>query len=95
MCIRDRTCTIVLRSAGKVKIPLYTSIGAFFINVTANYIFIFGKLGAPRMGVAGAAVGTLIARGFEFTVTVSYTHLDVYKRQGDGRCTADGWNRIR
>ncbi len=66
------TCTIVLRSAGKVKIPLYTSIGAFFINVTANYIFIFGKLGAPRMGVAGAAVGTLIARGFEFTVICGY-----------------------
>lgn len=66
------TCTIVLRNVGQVKIPLYTSIAAFFINVGANYIFIFGKLGAPRMEVAGAAVGTLIARIFEFSVICGY-----------------------
>lgn len=66
------TCTIVLRNVGQVKIPLYTSIAAFFINVGANYIFIFGKFGAPRMEVAGAAVGTLIARIFEFAVICGY-----------------------
>ena len=66
------TCTIVLRNVGQVKIPLYTSIAAFFVNVGANYVFIFGKLGAPRMGVAGAAVGTLIARVFEFAVICGY-----------------------
>jgi phosphomannomutase len=43
-----------------VRIPLYTSIAAFFINVGANYAFIFGKFGAPKMDVAGAAIGTLI-----------------------------------
>lgn len=66
------TCTIVLRNVGQVKIPLYTSIAAFFINVGANYIFIFGKCGAPRMEVAGAAVGTLVARIFEFSVICGY-----------------------
>ena len=66
------TSTIVLRNVKQVKIPLYTSIGAFFINVGANYIFIFGKLGAPRMEVAGAALGTLIARIFEFFVICGY-----------------------
>ncbi len=66
------TCTIVLRNVGMVKIPLYTSIAAFFINVGANYIFIFGKFGAPGMGVAGAAVGTLIARIFEFSMICGY-----------------------
>ncbi len=66
------TCTIVLRNVGQVKIPLYTSIAAFFINVGANYIFIFGKLGAPRMEVAGAAIGTLIARIFEFSMICGY-----------------------
>jgi len=59
------TCTIVLRSVGQVKIPLFTSIAAFFVNVFFNWVFIFGKLGAPRMEVAGAALGTLIARIFE------------------------------
>lgn len=66
------TCTIVLRNVGQVRLPLYTSIGAFFVNVGANYIFIFGKLGAPRMEVAGAAVGTLIARIFEFSMICGY-----------------------
>ncbi len=66
------TCTIVLRNVGQVKMPLYTSIGALFVNVGANWIFIFGKLGAPTMGVAGAALGTLIARLFEFSVICGY-----------------------
>lgn len=69
------TCTIVLRNVGQVRIPLYTSIGAFFINIGANYMFIFGKFGAPRMEVAGAAVGTLIARIFEFSVICGYLFL--------------------
>ncbi len=59
------TCTIVLRSVGQVRVPLFTSIAAFFVNVFFNWVFIFGKLGAPRMEIAGAALGTLIARVFE------------------------------
>ena len=69
------TCTIVLRNVGQVRIPLYTSIAAFFINVGANYVFIFGKFGAPRMEVAGAAIGTLIARIFEFSMICGYLFL--------------------
>ncbi len=64
--------TIVLRSVGQVRLPLYVSIGAFFVNLGANYIFIFGKLGAPRMEVAGAALGTLIARLFEAGMILGY-----------------------
>ena len=64
--------TIVLRSVGEVRFPLFVSIGAFFVNLGANYIFIFGKLGAPRMEVAGAALGTLIARIFEATLILFY-----------------------
>ncbi len=69
------TSTIVLRNVGQVKMPLYTSIAAFFVNVGANYIFIFGKLGLPQMGVAGAALGTLVARIFEFAVICGYLFL--------------------
>ena len=69
------TSTIVLRNVQKVKLPLYTSIGAFFINVGANYVFIFGEFGFPEMGVAGAAVGTLIARVFEFGMICGYLFL--------------------
>lgn len=66
------TCTIVLRSVGQVFLPLLVSIGAFFINLGANYAFIFGHFGAPRLEVAGAAIGTLIARIFEAAVICGY-----------------------
>ena len=73
--------TIVLRSVGQVFYPLIVSVGAFFVNLSMNYILIFGKFGAPKMGVAGAALGTLIARIFEFTLIMSYLLL-VDKRIG-------------
>lgn len=66
------TCTIVMRSVGQVRLPLYSSIGAFFVNIFFNYVFIFGKLGMPRMEIQGAAIGTLIARAFEFGVICGY-----------------------
>ena len=66
------TCTIVLRTVGQVRIPLYCSISAFFINVFFNWVFIFGKLGAPRMEIGGAALGTLIARVFELCFICGY-----------------------
>lgn len=66
------TSTIVLRNVKQVTLPLVTSIITFFINILANYMFIFGKFGAPRMEVAGAALGTLIARIFEFAIICGY-----------------------
>ncbi len=65
-------CTIVLRSVGQVKLPLFVSIGALFVNLGANYALIFGKFGCPRMGIAGAALATLIARIYEAGVICGY-----------------------
>ena len=64
--------TLVLRSIGKAKIPLICSIVGFFSNVFFNWVFIFGHLGAPRMEVAGAALGTLLARLVECSVVLIY-----------------------
>lgn len=69
------TCTIVLRTAGQVRVPLYCSIAAFFINIFCNWVFIYGRLGMPRMEIAGAALGTLIARIFEFAFICGYFFL--------------------
>ena len=38
------------------------------LNILLNYMFIFGKWGAPAMGCAGAAVATLLSRVFEVLV---------------------------
>jgi len=62
----------LMRSVGQANLGLVVSIISFFVNVGANYVFIFGKFGAPRMEIAGAALGTLLARGTEFLVTFLY-----------------------
>ncbi len=62
----------IMRSMENVRISLCTSSTSFIVNVILNAIFIFGLWGAPKMGVAGAALATLIARGVEFTIAVVY-----------------------
>ncbi len=62
----------LMRSVGKPRLGLYVSIVSFFFNLFFNWMFIFGKLGAPRMEIAGAALGTLLARLSEFAVTFWY-----------------------
>ena len=66
------TSSIMLRSVGKAHVPLISSCCSFFINIFFNWVFIFGKLGAPAMGVNGAALGTLIARVVEFSVIMGF-----------------------
>ena len=52
---------ITLRSTEQVRIPMVTSILAAAVNAGLNYVFIFGKLGLPAMGVAGAGLATAIS----------------------------------
>jgi len=51
----------LLRSTERVKIPLYASVASVFTNIALNYVFIYGKLGLPAMGVQGAALATVCA----------------------------------
>lgn len=67
-----KTLTIILRSVGDVKASLYASTISFFVNIFFNWIFIFGKLGAPRLEILGAALGTLIARITEAAIVTGY-----------------------
>lgn len=54
-----------MRSLGNTKLPLYASLLALVNNAFFNYVLIFGHFGFPRLGVLGAALGTLIARVVE------------------------------
>lgn len=51
----------LLRSIEQVKVPLYGGIASVIANCLFNYLLIFGKLGLPRMGATGAALGTVLA----------------------------------
>ena len=46
----------------QTKYPMYATILANVINIALNYILIFGHFGFPKMGLIGAALGTLISR---------------------------------
>lgn len=68
-----------LRETGQTFVPMLAGIIAVFVNLVFNYILIFGKFGAPAMGVAGAAVATVLARLVECSVVVIWTHLNPRK----------------
>ena len=51
----------LLRSTERVRIPLYAAISSVATNMVLNWVFIYGKLGFPAMGVQGAALATLCA----------------------------------
>ena len=61
-----------LNAAGDTKTPMYVKIGSIFLNVFLNWLFIFGNLGFPELGVMGAALGTVIVNILE---TLIYTWL--------------------
>lgn len=58
----SNTYVAMLRAVNQVKEPVIISSCTILINIFFNYTFIFGHFGAPAMGVAGAALATLIAR---------------------------------
>ena len=60
----------LLRCTDRVRIPLYGSIASVAVNITLNWILIFGHLGFPRMGVRGAALATVIAQGANIAVVL-------------------------
>ncbi len=62
-----------MRSVESARIGLYVSIVSLSVNAVLNYILIFGKLGAPALGIKGAAIATLISRIAEFAVMLFYT----------------------
>ncbi|MCR9095546.1 MAG: MATE family efflux transporter [bacterium] len=50
-----------LRAAGDVRTPLWAGLVAGVVNVFMNWVLIYGKLGAPALGVTGAAIASNLA----------------------------------
>lgn len=66
----------VLRDAGETVSPMIASVIAILVNLVLNYLLIFGSFGFPKMGVAGAALATVIARYLEafYLIFRTYRH---------------------
>lgn len=68
-----------LRIMKCVKIALTVSVISLVVNCCVNYVLIFGHFGMPKMGVRGAAVGTLTARIMECIIVFSFIKLKYRK----------------
>ena len=63
-----------LRESGQTIVPMVAGIVSVFVNLCFNALLIFGYLGFPRLGSAGAAIATVIARFVEAAVVMVWTH---------------------
>ena len=80
--------TGTLRESGETRAPMVAGIIAILTNLFLNWVLIYGHLGAPALGVEGAAIATVISRYVELLVVVVHSHrhtdrylflVDVYK----------------
>lgn len=71
--------TSSLRETGQTLVPMCSGIVAVLVNLTGNYILIFGHFGAPAMGVVGAAIATVISRYVELAILVVWAHTHTQK----------------
>ena len=63
-----------LREAGKTTAPMVAGIIAILTNLFLNWVLIYGNLGAPALGVKGAAIATVVSRYTEMAVIVIHAH---------------------
>lgn len=71
----------------QTKYPMYATIIANIINITLNYLLIFGNFGFPELGIVGAAIGTLVSR----IIMVFYLWL-ILKRKEKFKYYVTGFN---
>ncbi|CAG7644445.1 putative FMN/FAD exporter YeeO [Paenibacillus solanacearum] len=62
------TLSSIIRTYGYTRQSMLVSLGMNVVHIIGNYLLIFGHMGFPEMGVAGAAVSTIVSRGIALLV---------------------------
>lgn len=63
-----------LRETGRSVPPMVAGVVAVLINLIFNWLLIYGKCGFPKLGVAGAAIATILSRIVECFLVAGWTH---------------------
>lgn len=66
-----------LRECGETVLPMKAGIVAVIVNVSFNYLLIYGKFGFPELGVMGAGLATSLARFVEAGIIIIWAHTHV------------------
>ena len=78
-----------LRETGQTIVPMVSGIAAVLVNLSLNYVLIFGRFGFEAMGVRGAATATVISRFVELAIIMVWTHLH---SGAENRISHHRWN---
>ena len=68
-----------MRECGETVVPMKAGAVAVAVNLIFNYLLIYGKAGFPCLGVAGAAVATVLSRYTEAAIVIIWAHTHAEK----------------
>lgn len=74
-----QTYSGTMREAGETMLPMISGVIAVITNMVLNYVLIFGKFGAPALGIRGAAIATVISRYVELAIIVICAHVNSHR----------------
>ncbi|MBQ6362044.1 MAG: MATE family efflux transporter [Lachnospiraceae bacterium] len=86
----SQTYSSTLRNTGETIVPMKAGLIAVAVNLAGNYILIYGKFGAPALGVEGAAAATVLSRFVELIYVAGWTH----KNAGRNAFITGAWKRL-
>ena len=77
----ESICTKILQARGNMALPMAAQIVGAVINIILDPILIFGLFGSPCMGIAGAAVATVLGQWSAMVITFIAVR-QIYPRHG-------------
>jgi len=63
-------------SMGRPWVPVLVIMSGVLLNILLNWVFIYGHCGAPRLGLTGAGISTLISRTMGSVVIFAWLRYD-------------------
>lgn len=77
----ESICTKILQARGNTTLPMAAQIVGTVTNIILDPVLIFGLFGAPRLGIAGAAIATVLGQWAAMAITFTAVRR-IYPRHG-------------